>query len=104
MDMKFKEVSFHKNEILFGHDSTPFITAVEYDGNDGVEIFFRTKLTSDELSLGLTHEEDEVTSKKETFKPFILLEHTQYMDGWKGTYEAKSLTGDSYYKYLTFFE
>jgi hypothetical protein len=32
MDVKFKKVAFHKNEILFGHDSTPFITAVEHDG------------------------------------------------------------------------
>ena len=57
MDMKFKKVSFHDNEILFGRDSTPFITAVEFDGENVVDIFFRNG--------------NEVTSKKESFKPFI---------------------------------
>ncbi len=88
MDMKFKKVSLHKNKILFGHDSTPFITAVEHDGNDSIEIFFRKG--------------NEVTSKIETFRPFIFLEDTKYVNGWSGTYEAKMLKGSAYYKYLTF--
>ncbi|MHC4268202.1 MAG: DNA polymerase domain-containing protein [Planctomycetota bacterium] len=86
--MKFKKLSFHENEILFGHDSTPFITAVEFDGNNIMEVFFR--------------KENDVLSKKETFKPFILLEDTSYMDDWDGTYEAKKLKGEAYYKYLVF--
>jgi DNA polymerase, archaea type len=90
MDMKFKKVSFHDNEILFGRDSTPFITAVEFDGENVVEIFFRKR--------------NEVTSKKESFKPFIFLEDTIYMDGWNGTYEAKRLKGGAYYKYLVLME
>src|SRR3989338_2651994 len=90
MDMKFKKVSFHDNEILFGHDSTPFITAVEFDGENVVDIFFRNG--------------NEVTSKKESFKPFIFLEDTIYMDGWSGTYEAKRLKGGAYYKYLVLTE
>ena len=90
MDMKFKKVSFHDNEILFGRDSTPFITAVEFDGENVVDIFFRNG--------------NEVTSKKESFKPFIFLEDTIYMDGWSGTYEAKRLKGGAYYKYLVLTE
>lgn len=90
MDMKFKKVSFHDNEILFGRDSTPFITAVEFDGENVVEIFFRKR--------------NEVTSKKESFKPFIFLEDTIYMDGWSGTYEAKRLKGSAHYKYLVLTE
>ncbi|HJO47912.1 MAG TPA: hypothetical protein QF625_03130, partial [Candidatus Scalindua sp.] len=86
MDMKFKKVSFHENEILFGRDSTPFITAVEFDGKNGVEIFFR--------------HEKKVTSKMETFKPFIFMEDTVYLDDWNGTYEAKRLEGEAYYAYL----
>ncbi|MFQ5963919.1 MAG: DNA polymerase domain-containing protein [Candidatus Scalinduaceae bacterium] len=88
MDMKFQKVYFHKNEILFGHDSTPFITAVEYDGNSSMEIFIRKG--------------NKVTSRIETFKPFIFLEDTGYINGWKGTYEAKKLKGGEYYKYLIF--
>ena len=44
MDLKFKKVSFHENEILFGRDSTPYITAVEFDGKNVVEIFYRKKI------------------------------------------------------------
>ncbi len=82
MDMKFKKVLFHENEILFGRDSTPFITAVEFDGKNAVEIFFRKG--------------KQVTSNMETFKPFIFLEDTIYMDDWNGTYEAKKLEAYEY--------
>ena len=90
MDMKFEKVVFHENKILFGRDSTPFITSVEFDGKNVVEIFFRKG--------------KQVTSKRETFKPFIFLENTIYMDGWNGTYEAKRLKGDAFYKYLIYLE
>ncbi len=90
MDLKFKKVSFHENEILFGRDATPYITAVEFDGLNVMEIFYRQK--------------NKVVSKKEVFKPFILLEETVYLDGWDGTYEAKRLKGDAYYKYLVLLE
>ncbi len=90
MDMKFKKLSFHENEILFGRDSTPFITAVEFDGKNVVEVFFRKG--------------KKISSKTEVFKPFILLEDTIYMDDWDGTYEAKRLKGEAYYKYLVFLE
>ena len=43
MDLKFKKVSFHENAILFGRDSTPYITAVEFDGKNSIEIFCRKK-------------------------------------------------------------
>ncbi len=88
--MKFKKISFHENKILFGRDSTPFITAVEFDGKNVMEVFFRKA--------------NEVLSKKESFNPFILLEDTSYMDDWDGTFEAKRLKGESYYKYLVFLE
>ncbi|HJO56089.1 MAG TPA: hypothetical protein QF423_05400, partial [Candidatus Scalindua sp.] len=90
MDLKFKNVSFHENEILFGRDSSPYITAVEFDGNNSIEIFCRKK--------------NKITSKKVVFKPFVLLQETTYMDGWDGTYEAKRLKGDAYYKYLVLLE
>ena len=90
MDMKFKKISFHENEILFGRDSTPFITAVEFDGKNVMEVFFRKA--------------NNALSKKETFKPFILLEDTSYMNGWDGTFDAKRLKGDAFYKYLVFLE
>ena len=90
MDLKFKKVSFHENELLFGRDATPYITAVEFDGKNVMEIFYRQK--------------NRVVSKKESFKPFILLEETVYLDGWDGTYEAKRLKGDAYYKYVVLFE
>ena len=88
--MKYKKLSFHENKILFGRDSTPFITAVEFDGKNVMEVFFRKA--------------NEVLSKKETFNPFILLEDTSYMDDWDGTFEAKRLKGESHYKYLVFLE
>ena len=88
MDMKFKKVSFHKNEVLFGRGPTPNITAVEFDGKNSIEIFHRKG--------------NEVSSKTEVFKPFIFLSDTVYIDGWNGTYEAKKLKGNAYYKYLVY--
>jgi DNA polymerase elongation subunit (family B) len=90
MDLKFKKVSFHKNEILFGRDPAPYITAVEFDGKSSMEIFCRRN--------------SKITSKKIAFKPFVLLEETAYMDGWDGIYEAKRLKGDAYFKYLVLLE
>ena len=90
MDLKFKKILSGENKILFGRDSTPYITAVEFDGNSSIEIFSRKK--------------NKITSKKVVFKPFVLLEETIYMDGWDGTYEAKRLKGDAYYKYLVLLE
>ncbi len=88
MDVKFKKVPFHKNEILFGRDSTPFITAVEYNGDNGMEVFFREGST--------------VTSKVQTFRPFIFLDDLKYIKDWKVAYETKKLKGNEYYKYLIF--
>ena len=90
MDLKFKKIFSGENKILFGRDSTPYITAVEFDGNSSIEIFCRKK--------------NKIISKKVVFKPFVLLEETIYMDGWDGTYEAKRLKGDAYYKYLVLLE
>ncbi len=88
MDVKFKKVSFHKNEILFGHNSTPFITAVEHDGKNGMEVFFRKG--------------DKITSEVQTFRPFLFLEDIEYAEGWNGTYEISELEGNEYFKYLVF--
>ena len=86
--MNYKKVSFHKNEILFGHNPTPFITAVEYDGKNNMEIFFRKG--------------DKVTSETQPFQPFIFLEDLKYVKDWKDAYETKKLKGNEYYKHLIF--
>lgn len=88
MDVRFKKVPFHKNEILFGRDSTSFITAVEYNGNNGMEIFFR--------------KENEVISRVQAFRPFLFLEDLKYIKDWKAECETKKLRGVEYYKYLIF--
>lgn len=88
MDMNFEKVSFHENEILFGHDSTPLITAVEFNGTNGMEMFFR--------------DDGKVVSKMQDFRPFILIGTLNYLDTWGGKYESKELEGDEYYKYIVF--
>lgn len=88
--MKFKKPSFHENEILFGRDTTPFITAVEFDNKNIIEIFFRKS--------------NEVSSEKKPFKPFILLEDTSFLEDWDGKFDAKRLKGEAYYKYLVFLD
>ena len=71
MDLKFKKESFHENKIPFGRDSTPNIPPVEFDGKKAVERFNRKK--------------NRVKSKKESLKPFLLLEATVNMEGGQVT-------------------
>ncbi|MDR4496919.1 MAG: hypothetical protein MRK02_03195 [Candidatus Scalindua sp.] len=86
--MKFQKVSFHENKILFGRDSTPCITAVEFDGNSSMEIFFRKG--------------GKITSRKELFKPFLFLKKTEFLNEWSYPFEAKKLQGDAHYQYVIF--
>ena len=88
--MKFQKVSFHENEILFGRNPTPCITAVEFDGNKGMEIFFRS--------------EGKVTSKVASFKPFLLLKERLLLDRWPHMHDTKKLQGEEYYQYLVFLD
>ena len=86
--MKFQKVSFHENKILFGRDSTPCITAVEFDGNSYMEIFFRKG--------------GKITSRKEIFKPFLFLKKTEFLNEWSYPFEAKKLRGNAHYQYVIF--
>ncbi len=90
MDMKFQKVSFHENKILFGRDSTPSITAVEFDGNNHMDIFFR---------IG-----GKITTRKEIFKPFLFIKEPALLNDWRHTYKTRKLEGDAYYQCLVFLD
>ena len=36
-----KDLPFHQNEVLFGHDSTPALIAFEIEEMDTIRIFYR---------------------------------------------------------------
>ncbi|MFQ5454678.1 MAG: DNA polymerase domain-containing protein [Nitrospirota bacterium] len=85
--MKFKDILFQKNKILFGENDAQFITAVEFDEErDDIEVYFRRD--------GKTY------SERQRFHPFLLLSDLKYLDKWKGEYEDIELSGDECFRYL----
>jgi DNA polymerase, archaea type len=86
--MKFQTIPFHENQVLFGHDPTPRIVAVEFDGEKGMEVFFR--------------EGSMIRAETQPFRPFLFLESTSHLQGWKGTCEIRDLEGEEPYRHLVF--
>lgn len=84
--MRFEDLPFKNNKILFGYDDTVNIVAVEFNGEEGIEIFYKKG--------------GEVISERASFSPFILLKDKGYLSDWKGIYTAKELNGGEYYRYL----
>ena len=93
--MKVKEQNdqshppFHKNELLFGHDSTPALIGFEVEGLDSIRIFYRQGT----LTL----------SESVPFRPFLLLEGEKWLKGWKGEVEIEPLMGSGAFNRLAFF-
>lgn len=84
-----RELPFHQNEVLFGHDATPALIAFELEGPDTIRVFYRQG--------NLTH------SDRAPFRPFLLLEGDGWLKKWKGEAELEALAGGGAFNYLALF-
>ncbi|NTU48321.1 MAG: DNA polymerase II, partial [Syntrophobacteraceae bacterium] len=83
-------LSFERNEVLFGADPLEGIVAVEPLGKRAMRLFLR--------------EEGRVTTRDEPFTPFILLEDTRLLDGFKEAFRLEELASTNPYRFLAFFD
>ena len=80
---------FQKNEVLFGHNTTPAAVAYEVDGDASVKIFFR--------------DGDTLRSEAAKFQPLMLLEGDEPLSGWKGEAQVERLAGSGAFNCLALF-
>lgn len=80
---------FQQNELLFGHDPTPGVIAVEVERRDQVRIYVR--------------QGERTVSESAAFRPFLLLEDEAWLQGWKGEVELETLEGSGAFNRLAFF-
>jgi DNA polymerase elongation subunit (family B) len=80
---------FQKNEILFGHDSTPGLIAFEVEGADTIKIFSRDGAAT--------------RTENQPLVPFLLLDGEADLKGWKGEAEIETLSGKGSFNRLALF-
>jgi DNA polymerase elongation subunit (family B) len=80
---------FQQNEVLFGHDNTTGIIAIELEGIDKVKIFRRQAA--------------ETKSETVRFRPFMLLEGDDILKGWQGDVALQKLDGGGAFNHLALF-
>jgi DNA polymerase elongation subunit (family B) len=80
---------FQKNEVLFGHDGTPGLIALEIVGDDRVQVFSR--------------DGDATKSVIMPFQPLMLLAGDQPLAGWNGEAEIETLSGTGGFNRLALF-
>ena len=80
---------FQKNEILFGHDSTPGLLAFEITRDGEAQIFFR--------------EGEATRSQMAPFRPFMLLAGDDVLRGWQGEAQIEVLSGAAAFNRLALF-
>jgi DNA polymerase elongation subunit (family B) len=80
---------FQKNEVLFGHDGTPGLIALEIVGDDRVQVFSR--------------DGDATKSAIMPFQPLMLLAGDQPLAGWNGEAEIETLSGTGGFNRLALF-
>jgi DNA polymerase elongation subunit (family B) len=80
---------FQKNEVLFGHDGTPGLIALEIVGDDRVQVFSRDGDATKLFTL--------------PFQPFMLLAGDPPLAGWKGEAKIETLSGSGGFNRLALF-
>ncbi len=80
---------FQKNEVLFGHDGTAGLVALEITGNDSVKSYSRAS--------------GRLESAIMPFQPLMLLAGDQPLAGWKGEATIEKLTGRGAFNRLALF-
>lgn len=83
--MKLEGLSFAKNDILFGHDETRGIVAMEVEGDRGIRAYRK--------------EGGRLVSGVQPFRPFLLLSDSSILRGIKPSPEVKKLKGSGFYRY-----
>lgn len=84
------ELILEQSPVLFGEDPTPGIVAVEPLGDERIRLFVRGP------SGGLE-------TMDEPFRPFVLVEDQELLDGFKGGYSFELLSGGNPYRFLVRF-
>ena len=87
--MKLERLSFAKNDILFGHDETHGIVAMEIEGDNGIRVYRK--------------EEGRLLSEIQPFHPFLLLSDSSLLKGIKCSPEVKKLKGSGVYRHRASF-
>ncbi|HEX5606073.1 MAG TPA: 3'-5' exonuclease, partial [Candidatus Binatia bacterium] len=80
---------FQKNEVLFGHDGTAEIVAVEITAQGAVQIS--------------AHDGERIFSEPMPFHPFMLLAGDDALAGWPGEAQIEILAGESQFNRLAQF-
>jgi len=88
--MKLDKLSFAKNDILFGHDDTRGIVAMELEGDDKIRVFRK--------------EGRGLLSETQPFHPFLLLSDTSLLEGIKCSPAIKRLKGRGDYRHQVSFD
>ncbi|MBI2988674.1 MAG: DNA polymerase II, partial [Deltaproteobacteria bacterium] len=83
------ELPFHRNEVLFGRDSTPALIAFESEGPGRIRIFYR--------------QGDLTLFESVPFHPFLLLKGDAWLAQWKGETDLQPLAGSGAFNYLALF-
>lgn len=89
--MDFSNLQFYQNKILFGHDDTKNIVAVEVDDKSDpskVTVFIRNN--------------GKVESFTEEFQPFVIVKSLNYLIGFKLPYSHRELSGRRDFKHIVF--
>jgi DNA polymerase, archaea type len=79
-----------RNEVLFGADATPGIVAVESVSGNMMRLFKRRA--------------DGLVQEDEAFRPFLLLEKEDLLEGFKKPFTSHPLTSTNTFKFLVLFE
>ncbi|MFP4497014.1 MAG: DNA polymerase domain-containing protein [Vulcanimicrobiota bacterium] len=89
--MNFENLPFYSNKILFGHDPTQKLVAVEIDTRQApcqATLFYR--------------KDDKITNQQEDFFPFVLVQSLSFLRDFKREWFPKTLAGNSEYSYIAF--
>ena len=85
-----KPLALEENEVLFGADPTEGIVAVEPVGEEVMRLFIR--------------QEEHLVTEDAPFRPFLLAEDGDLMEGFKKPFQVEPLSGTNDYGCLVLFQ
>ena len=88
--MKFGNLPSIHDEVLFGHDDTPGIVAMELEGDDTIRVFRR--------------QGERLLSETQPFHPFLVVSDPALLESTKSTHTIRSLKGSGDYRYQAVFD
>jgi len=84
--VRLGEVGLYENALLFGYDATPHLVAFERSGESEICCYVR--------------EGGRLTTRRVSFRPFLLLASTDLLKGHGGAVEVEALAGEAPFRYL----